>query len=151
MLLSPFFDGTVNGENYLDMLREVVVPQIQTKPNFDERFFQQDDAPPHYASTVRDCLKQVSPQRWFVKRSSIEWPPCSPDLTLVDFFFFGVVKNKVYEKKPKTISDLKDYIHLAFTEIDEDRNLCRTVCQSVLERFEECCNVEGEHFDYLRD
>ena len=38
---------TVNGENYLEILREVVVPQLQTKPDFDELFFQQDGAPPH--------------------------------------------------------------------------------------------------------
>ena len=66
-------------------------------------------------------------------------------------FLGGVVKNTVYEKKPKTVNELKDYIHDAFTEIDEDQNLCRTVCHSVLERFEECCNVEGGHFEHLRD
>ena len=38
---------TVNGENYMEILREVVVPQLQTKPDFDELFFQQDGAPPH--------------------------------------------------------------------------------------------------------
>ena len=38
---------TVNGENYLEILCEVVVPQLQTKPDFDELFFQQDGAPPH--------------------------------------------------------------------------------------------------------
>ena len=38
---------TVNGETYLEILREVVVPQLQTKPDFDELFFQQDGAPPH--------------------------------------------------------------------------------------------------------
>ena len=31
---------TVNGENYLEILREVVVPQLRAKPNFDELFFQ---------------------------------------------------------------------------------------------------------------
>ncbi len=46
---------------------------------------------------------------------------------------------------------LTDYIHDAFREIDEDRNLCRTVCQSVLDRCEECCNVGGGHFEHLRD
>ena len=38
---------TVNGENYLEILCEVVVPQLQTKPDFDELIFQQDGAPPH--------------------------------------------------------------------------------------------------------
>lgn len=58
------------GENYLDMLREVVVPQLRTKPGFDEYFFQQDEATPHYASRVRDYVNQVFPQRWVGRRCS---------------------------------------------------------------------------------
>ena len=59
------------------------------------------------------------------------------------FFFGGVVKNKVYEKNPKTVNKLKDCSHDAIREIDENPNLYRTVCQSVLNRCEECCNVSG--------
>ena len=69
----------------------------------------------------------------------------------MDFFFGGVVKNKVYEKNPKTINESKDYIHDAFKDIEEDRSLCRTMCQSVLDRWEECSSVGGEHFEHLRD
>jgi len=64
----------------------------------------------------------------------------------MDFFFGGVVKKKVYEKNPKTVNQLRYYLHDDFREIDEDRNLCRTVCQSVLARCEECCNVDGGQF-----
>ena len=39
----------------------------------------------------------------------------------------------------------------AFIEIDADRDLCRAVCHSVLEMFEECCNVERGHLEHLRD
>ena len=49
---------TVNGENYLEMLHEVVVPQLQIKLNFDELFFQHDGASPHYVLRVRDYLKK---------------------------------------------------------------------------------------------
>ena len=45
---------TVNGENYLVMLHELVVSQFQTKPDFDKLFFQQDGASPHYILKVRD-------------------------------------------------------------------------------------------------
>ena len=44
----------MNGENYLKIFFEVVVPQFQIKPNFDELFFQQDGAPPHHALRVGD-------------------------------------------------------------------------------------------------
>ena len=59
--------------------------------NFNELFFQQDGAPPHYALRVRDYLKQVFPQRWF-GRGSIEWPPRLPDLTPMISFFGGCCK-----------------------------------------------------------
>ena len=141
----------MNGVNYLEILREVVVPQLQTKSNFDEFFFQKDGALPHYALRVRDYLNEVFPQRWFGRRGSIKWPPRSPDLTPMDFFEGGVVKNKVYEKDPKTVNESKDYIYDAFIQIGENRNLCLTVCQSVLDRCEEYCNVGGGHFKHLRD
>ena len=51
----------------------------------------------------------------------------------------------MYEKNPKTVNESKDYILDALREIDGDRNLCRTVCHSVLDRCEECCNVGGGH------
>ena len=57
----------------------------------------------------------------------------------------------MYEKNPKTVDELKDYILDAFKEIDEDQNLCRTVCHSVLDRCEECWNVAmlgGGHFEH---
>ena len=78
-------------------------------------------------------------------------PPCSPGLTPMDFFFWGITKNKVYEKNPKTANELKDFIHDELRETVENRNLCRTVYQSVLDRCEECCNVGGGHFERLGD
>ena len=42
----------------------------------------------------------------------------------MDFLFRVVVETKVYGKNAKTVNELKDYIHDAFSEIDEDRNLC---------------------------
>ena len=52
--------GSVDGENCLELLREVVVPQLNTKPNFHELFFQQDGAPPHCALRVKDYLTKSS-------------------------------------------------------------------------------------------
>ena len=35
--------------------------------------------------------------------------------------------------------------------VDADPDLCRTVSDSVLDRFAECCNVDGGNFEHLRD
>ena len=106
--------------------------------------------PPHYARTVRQYLHQILTQRWFGRRGSIERPPRSPDLTLMGFFSWRVVNNQVYKRNPHTVNELKDYISDALTEIDGDLYLCR-MCVSVLDWYEDCCKVEGGHFDHLRD
>ena len=43
------------------------------------------------------------------------------------------------------------HFEAAFMDIDSDRKLCRTVCQSVSDRLDACCNVDGGHFEHLRD
>ena len=114
----------------------MVVPQLHTKPKPPELFFEQDEVLPHYSLRVRDDLNRVFLQHWFGRRGIIEWPPRLPDLSPMDFFFGGVVKNEVYEKNSKTIKELKDCIHDAFKYIDEDLNLCHTGCHSALNRSE---------------
>ena len=47
----------------------------------------------------------------------------------MDFFFGGVVKNKLYEKNPKTVNDFKYYIYDTFREIDENEVVPRCVSE----------------------
>ncbi len=50
---------------------------------------QQDGAPPHYAAVVRQYLDQMFSGQSIRRRGAIEWPPGSPDLSPLDFFFWG--------------------------------------------------------------
>jgi hypothetical protein len=50
------------------------------------------------------------PGRVISQRGNIEWPAKSPDLHTCDFFLWGYLKSKVYEKKPRTMVDLKQNI-----------------------------------------
>jgi hypothetical protein len=47
------------------------------------------------------------PGRMISWRGNIEWPARSPELNACDFFLWGYLKSKVYEKKPRTTVDLK--------------------------------------------
>jgi hypothetical protein len=51
---SYFFDGTVTGESYLEILREVVLPELENRPLYDNTgmFWQQHGAPLHYSLRV---------------------------------------------------------------------------------------------------
>jgi len=48
--------------------------------------FQHDGAPAHNAHIIRDYLIAQFQNRW-LGYGPIEWPPRSPDLTSLDFFY----------------------------------------------------------------
>ena len=128
-VLGPvIFERTLNGDMYLEILRKVL-PTMQAMPNLSDVIFQQDGVPPHYATHVRDFLNATFQERWIGRRGSIEWPPRSPDLTPMDFFFWGVVKEKVFQRKPRTLPDLRGFITEAWLKINIDQDLCISVSQ----------------------
>ena len=53
-----FIDGSVNGEEYLRLLKEDFYPAFCSLPNASELHFMQDGAPPHWSHQVRDWLNQ---------------------------------------------------------------------------------------------
>lgn len=150
-VLGPiFFDTNLTHNLYLTMLRDTVLPQLRRQYENDLFFFQQDGAPPHYALAVRRFLDEELPNRWIGRRGPVDWPPRSPDLTPMDFFFWGVVKDKVFARKPLTMDDMVLYIQQACQEINDNKELCNRVCLSVRSRLQECVNNEGLQFEHLR-
>ena len=55
----PFFfeEETVRAINYLEMIEQYVVPQLQQDGILDTIIYQQDGAPPHWAIIVREKIK----------------------------------------------------------------------------------------------
>jgi hypothetical protein len=69
--------------------------------------FQRDGALPHYHIYVTYFLNETVPDRWIGRCGPTVWPPRSPDLTPVDFFLWGCVKDLVYVPPlPRDINDL---------------------------------------------
>ena len=81
--------------------------------------FQQDGAPPHWGLHVRQFLNQTFPDRWIGRDGPIPWPPRSPDITPLDFFLWGYVKDIMYRTKIQDITDLKQRICNAISTNDE--------------------------------
>jgi len=44
------------------------------------------------------------------KRGPTAWPPRSPDLTPLDFFTWGFIKDVVYRRKVQDLADLRQRI-----------------------------------------
>lgn len=156
-ILGPFFfEENLTAERYLDFLTFDLVPALaQIFPHAmdpdipNERlWFQQDGAPPHFGINVRRYLDEMFPHRWIGRRGTIEWPPRSPDLTPMDYFLWGYLKERVYQNRPGNIEDLKTKIRMEIRNLPAE--VIRKAVDSFYYRLGDCQTANGEHFEHLR-
>jgi len=94
-----FFEENLNATNYLYFLQNDLPDLLRPVGNQVLRimWFQQNGAPAHKARIVKTYLSRRFPNRWINIGNEIhEFPPTSPDLTLLDFFLWDYVKDIVY-------------------------------------------------------
>ncbi|GFG38762.1 hypothetical protein Cfor_08612, partial [Coptotermes formosanus] len=77
------------------MLEQFLFPQFGEDDHEGRMHCQQDGAPPHYHRHVRKCLITHFLGQCLCRAAPIPWPPRSPDLTPLDFFLWGFVKDRV--------------------------------------------------------
>jgi len=72
-------------------------------------------------------LDATFPNRWIGRDGPTPWPPRSSDITLLDFFLWGYVKDKMFSIPVPDITNLKARITDAFATVTEDmlENRCR--------------------------
>ena len=71
----------------------------------------------HTAEATLNVLRPIFENRIISRRTNVIWPPRSCDLTPLDYYLRGTVKEKCYADKPETIDALKDNIREAIGEI----------------------------------
>ena len=81
------------------MIETFLRPGVENNPQL---WFQQDGATAHTARPTVALLHKT-----FCVYLILTRPPCSLDLTALDFFLWGYLKGKVYANKPRTIQELK--------------------------------------------
>ncbi|CAK9801727.1 Transposable element Tc3 transposase [Anthophora quadrimaculata] len=135
---------TVNGERYRAMITDFLWPQLDDL-DLDDMWFQQDGATCHTSGVTLELLQEKFPGRVISRRSDVEWPPRSCDLTPLDFFLWGYVKSLVYSNKPITIDQLENNIVKTIGEIQPE--LCNRVMQNWTSRIESCKRSRGGHLN----
>jgi hypothetical protein len=93
-------------------------------------WFEQEGATAHTVRTAMRVLNKMFPTRMISRSGNIEWPARLPDLNACDFFLWGYLKNKAYEKKPRTMVDLKQNIR------DKVAAISPTMLQQVMQNFQ---------------
>lgn len=116
-IVGPFFfaEPTITANVYLDMLELYVEPQL--RPFQPWIVFQQDGAPPHWGLVVRDFLNDNFPDRWIGRDGPTPWPPRSPDITPLDFFLWGYIKDFVYSAPTPDVETLTFRIRAAIASV----------------------------------
>lgn len=106
-VVGPFFiDGVLPSQKYI----------IQAFPdiNIQNVYFQQDGCPVHNALRVANYLQEQFPHRWIgTNTDRISWPARSPDLSPLDFFYWGYLEQKIYgheNTRPANLQELEDHI-----------------------------------------
>ena len=85
-------------------------------------------------------------QRWMGRGSSnLSWPTRSPDLTPCDYFMWGFIKSKVYTRDILNITDIKQKITEAFTNITKP--MLSDVFSSYWYRLEKVLEFKGSHIE----
>lgn len=152
-IIGPFFiDGNLDGPKYIIMLHNDIVPAMKASAArqnipWADVYFQQDGAPAHYARLVRQYLDIVFPNRWIGRLGPRAWPPRSPDLTPLDFFLWGFLKDKVFRTLPENLQEMKDRIFENCLIPDEEMFI--RVRESFVKRIFLCMHEEGKHFEHL--
>ncbi|OXU17803.1 hypothetical protein TSAR_000596 [Trichomalopsis sarcophagae] len=78
--------------------------------------------------TVTDYLEERFPERWIGLNSPhIRFPPRLPDLTIMDYYFFGNIKRICYVQSATTSDDMKQCL----------RNACAAIRAGELRRARE--------------
>ena len=80
--------------------------------------------------------------------NATDFPSRSPDLTPLDFYLWGILKNTVYATKPQALKKLRDQVENAINDIPLAP--IQTVYRSVRRRCCECTVAEGGHFEHVR-
>ena len=143
-----FNEKTVCQGNYLDMLENYAMPIITDGEGHATAIFQQDGAPPHYATIVRDYLDETLPGRWCGRGGGEgwrAWPPRSPDLTPLDFFLWGYVKDLVYQVRINDLAHLKTRITNAINSVTPE--MLGRVWQEWEYRLDICRATNGSHIE----
>jgi len=100
-VLGPiFFNGSLNGQRYLYFLQNEIENILDELPleTYRTLIWQQDGAPPHNIRPVLDFLNDRY-REWIGRNGTIAWPPNSPELSNLDAFLWGHLKNVVYRER----------------------------------------------------
>jgi len=98
---------------------------------------------------VRAYVDENLPGQWIGRRGAVEFPTRSPDLTPLDFYLWGTIKDVVYRRKLATLAVLREEIEIEMACAVIHVDTLVNIAQAVVRRNQKCLDAHGNHFEHL--
>lgn len=151
-LIGPFvLEERLNGEIYLQFLQQNLNNLLEDV-HLDRRmqmWYMHDGAPPHFHRVVRQHLTNVFGPRWIGRGGPVLWPPRSPDLNPLDFYFWGHLKELVYATPVNTREELLARITQHSNEVRNNAGILFEVQRENIRRLRKCIEVRRAHIEHF--
>lgn len=151
-IIGPYFfqdrgrTVTVNEARYRKMLDTFLIPELQRLGiPLGRIWFQQDGATPHTTRRVLARLKALFPGKVISKGGDFPWPPRSPDLSPLDFFLWGHLKERVFSQPVHTLRQLRTRIKAAVGSVSG--STVRRALDNLQVRSRWCVRQRGSHLE----
>lgn len=112
-------------------------------------WFQHDGDPADFNRNVRNHLDAVYSQHWIGRGGPGPWPPRSPDLTCLEFFFWGDIKTMAYQIPITSEKYLVARLSVAAGNLCDMSVDFTNVRQLMRRRCESCIAVDDHSFEQL--
>jgi len=145
------YNENLTRNKYLDILNNTVMNFLEEHLCLNDYlncWFQLDGASAHRTHEVSQWLTTVFEDRWIRLDGPWVWPPRSMDLTPLDFYLWGRVKQIVYETPVANREDLEERVRGALNQLDPEE--IRRAVESVESRVIQCLNSGGRRFEHFR-
>ncbi|KZC05884.1 hypothetical protein WN55_06673 [Dufourea novaeangliae] len=135
---------------YSNFLRDILPTLLENVPlNIrTDIWYQHDGCPAHYAHVARQVLDRQLPNRWIGRGGEFLWPPRSPNLTPLNYFLWGTLKDMVYREPITTPENMKERIREACSMLAA--GTIQNAVSSLINRLHQCINMNEHHFEHLR-
>ncbi|GFW55852.1 transposase-like protein [Trichonephila clavipes] len=161
-IANPFFAASVLFTDEASFSREGIFnthnshswaaanPHVTRTRAAQDRFLvNQNGALAHFSISVRNHLDATCGERRIGRGGPVHWPPRSPDLSCLDYFFWGQMKSLVYETPVNSAEELVARISAAAGEIRKTPEMLSNVRRSMKRRCEACITCGGRQFEHL--
>ena len=143
----PHRPRNMNGESYHAMVRDEIWPEVRQRASHRRWWYMQDGAPAHCTAETIAFLEQKFRNRVISRRSEngVNWPPYSPDLNPLDYFYWGYCMSEVFRQQPESIDALKNIIEEFTAEMSME--ILRKSVTNLCKRCRLCIEAGGNHFE----